>query len=146
MHKPFLASGFLYHSPTQQILLQQFKNGKDVTLALFQGSCTNGESPETVFQHCVEKALKTPIPASSIRPVYDYVHEKLGEHYIFYVELTSATPETYPSKNNSEWVPFMKIPKLTMSQQMRHDLIVAERVIRSLYEAAHPQDNPRKHH
>jgi hypothetical protein len=145
VHKPFYASGFLYHSPTQQILLQQFKDGNSINLVLFRGSSSNGENPQEVFQKCVEKALGTAIKTSSIHPIYDYVHEQLGEHFIFYAEVSDATPKTYASKNKTEWLPLTKVPKRSMSEQTHHDIVVGERVIRSLYEEAHPQDNP-KHH
>ena len=144
MHKPFYASGFLYHSPSQQILLQQFKNGNDVKLVLFRGSSSNGETPQAVFQKCVEKALGTSIPASSIHPVYDYVHDKLGEHFIFYVEIANVSPKAYAAKNTSEWCPLAKLSKYPMSEQTRHDIIVGERVIRSLFETANP--TPQRHH
>jgi hypothetical protein len=146
VHKPFYASGFLYHSPTQQILLQQFKNGNAVNLVLFRGSSRNGETPQAVFQQCVEKALGAKIDASQIHPVYDYVHEQLGEQFVFYVEVVDATPKEYKSKNKTEWLPFTKVPKRSMSEQTHHDIVVGERVIRSIYETAHPQDNPRRNH
>lgn len=146
MHKPFYASGFLYHSPTQQILLQQFSSGNSVNLVLFRGTSHNGEAPSVVFQKCVEKALGAAIPASSIHPIYDYVHDTLGEQFIFYVEVADATPKDYPSKNKTEWLPLTKVAKRTMSEQTHHDIVVGERVIRSIYETAHPQDNPRRHH
>jgi hypothetical protein len=146
VHKPFYASGFLYHSPTQQILLQQFKSGNSVNLVLFRGSSCNGETPQAVFQKCVEQALGTVIDASSIHPVYDYVHENLGEQFVFYVEVAGATPKEYKSKNKTEWLPLLKVPKRSMNEQTLHDIIVGERVIRSLYEKAHPQDNPRRNH
>lgn len=144
MHKPFYASGFIYHSPSQQILLQQFENGNDAKLVLFRGKNTNGENPETVFQKCVEKALGTTIPTSSIHPVYDYVHDKLGEHFIFYVEISEAAPAAYKSKNASTWCPLAKLSKYSMSEQTRHDIIVGVRVITSLVEAANP--TPPRHH
>lgn len=138
MHKPFYASGFLYHSPSQQILLQQFNSGDAVKLVLFRGKSQNGEDPKKVFQKSVEEALGAKINASQIRPVYDYVHDQLGEHYIFFVEVKDSKPKTYQSKNNAEWFSLSKLSKLTMSEQTRHDIIVGERVIRSLFEAANP--------
>lgn len=138
VHKSFYASGFLYHSPSQQILLQQFKDGNSVKLVLFRGKSKNGENPQTVFQRCIEKALGAKIPTSSIRPVYDYVHDQLGEHFIFFVEVPGSTPKSYSAKNKSEWFLLSKLSKYSMSEQTRHDIIVGERVIRSLVETAHP--------
>lgn len=145
MHKPFYASGFIYHQPTQQILLQQFTSGDDVKLVLFRGKSRNGHDPQTVFQKCIEKTLGITIKPSSVHPVYDYIHDQLGEHFIFYVEVRGATPKTYTSKNKTDWFPLSKLSKLAMSEQTRHDIVVSERVIRSLMELANPTPQVRHH-
>ena len=132
VHTSFYASGFLYHSPSQQILLQPLQNGDTVNLTLFHEKCERGKDPLTVFKHCVERALGTTIPTSSIHPVYDYVHDKLGEQYIFYVEVAGAEPKSYGAKNKAAWFSLLKLAKHEMSEQTRHDIIVGERVIRSL--------------
>jgi len=131
VHKSFYASGFLYHSPSQQILLQQ-QNHDDAHLVLFCEKSQNGNDPQTVFQHCIEKALGITLKASSLHPVYDYVHTRLGEHFIFYVEIAGITPTDYPSGNSTEWLPLSKLSKYSMTEQTRHDIIIGERVIRSL--------------
>ncbi len=145
MHKPFYASGFLYHSASQQILLQQLQSGDDVKLVLFGATSHKANDPQTVFQHCVEEALGVTIAASSIHPVYDYIHDKLGEHFIFYVEVADIMPRAYSSKNKSEWLLLSKLSKCNMSEQTRHDIIVGERVIRSLVESARAPQDPRRH-
>lgn len=132
MHKPFFASGFLYHPASQQILLQQFTSGDDINLVLFRGKSHKGRDPQAVFQHCVEEALGVTIATSSIHPVYDYILNRLGEQFIFYVEVEDTTPKTYSSKNKTEWFSLSKLSKHAMSEQTRHDIIVGERVIRSL--------------
>jgi hypothetical protein len=139
MHKPFYASGFLYHSSSQQILLQQLNNDTDAKLVMFSEKSSNGTDPQKVFQKCIEKILGITISPSSIHPVYDYVHDKLGEHFIFYVELKDATPKNFSSKNKTEWFSLSKLSKFKMSEQTRHDIIVGERVIRAIMEAAAPQ-------
>jgi len=133
VNKPFYASGFLYHSPSQQILLQQFGTDNNTKLALFSGVSHNGESPLIVFQRCVEKALGTIIPASSIRPVYDYIHDKQGEQYVFYVDVVDASPKEYKSKNKTEWFLIEKIDKYAMTEQTRHDIMIGGRVIRATH-------------
>jgi len=145
VHKPFYASGFLYHSPSQQILLQQLTNGEETKLSLFRTKSHRGNDPKAVFQQCIEQALGVAIPASSIRPVYDYIHDKLGEQFIFYVEVSGATPKTYASKNKAEWFSLSKLSKQAMSEQTRHDIIIGERVIRSIFETANPQPKPKRH-
>jgi hypothetical protein len=142
VHKPFYASGFLYHSTSHQILLQHLgNNNEDTKLVFFRGKSQNGNNPQTVFRQCVEDALGIPIPESSIHPVYDYVHDKLGEHFIFYVEVTDDKPVSYSSKNKTEWFSLSKLSKFNMSEQTRHDIVVGERVIRSLWEAANKPQN-----
>ncbi len=141
MHRPFYASGFLYHSSTQQILLQQ--PSLDASPVLFGGKGHKAKDPQAVFQRCVEQALGIAIPASSIHPVYDYRHNKLGECFIFYVEI--ADPEIYASKNKAKWFLLSKLSKFTMSEQTRHDIIVGERVIRSALESPQAHQSP-KHH
>jgi hypothetical protein len=135
MHKPFYASGFLYHQSTQQILLQHLTNdNEDSKLVFFRGKSQNGNNPQTVFRECVEEALGISIPESNIHPVYDYVHAQLGEHFIFFVEVTEVAPKTYKSKNKTEWFHLSKLSKFNMSEQTRHDIVVGERVIRALTE------------
>lgn len=143
MHKPFYASGFLFHVATEQILLQQTNIGDINNLTLFRGKSHSGGDPQSVFRRCVEEAIGIPIPASSIRPVYDYVHDKLGEHFIFYVEMTDITPKIFASKKNTAWFSLSKLTKQTMSEQTRHDIIVGLRVIQSLMDAKNPHVNPK---
>ena len=131
MHKPFYASGFLYHSNSQQILLQQQKTGEINHLTFFSGSSHNGTSPQIVFQKCVEKALGVPIKTTSIHPVYDYIHDKLVEDFIFYVDVSDTVTKTYASKTKTGWIALSKIAKSSMSEQTRHDIVVGERVIRA---------------
>ena len=145
VQKPFYASGFLYHSPSQQILLQQLKQGDGVKFVLFRGSSRKGRDPKVVFQQCVQEALGISIRASSIRPVYDYIHDKLGEQFIFYVEVAKISSTARTSKNKAEWFSLSKLSKHAMSEQTRHDIIVGERVIRSLIDSARPPQSPRHH-
>lgn len=132
MQKAFFASGFLYHSSSQQILLQQFTNGDTVTLSLFRGKSRNDTEPLVVFQRCIEETLGVKIKSSAIKPVYDYVHRNLGEHFIFFVEIGDTAAKSYASKSKTAWVSLAKLAKANMSEQTRHDIIIGERVIRSL--------------
>lgn len=131
MHKSFYASGFFYHSASQQILLQQQIHGDETKYVLFRGKSDKGSDPQTVFQQCVEEVLGSSIDASSIRPIYDYVHEKFGTHYIFYIEVTDIIPKKFTNKDQTKWIPLSKLTKHNMSEQTRHDIIVGERVIRA---------------
>ncbi len=145
MHKPFFASGFLYHATSQQILLQQLKKGEELKLVLFRGeSSGKHHNPQTVFQRYLESALGISFPISAIHLVYDYIDDKLGEQFIFFAEVTGETPPKY-SRSQAEWIPLAKLSKYKLSEQTRHDIIVGERVIRSLLEALHPPHNPPRH-
>ncbi len=137
VHKPIYASGFLYHSPTGQILLQQITQDTDTTFKLFSDVSPEGSDPQKVFLKCLEKSLGVKVAVSDIQPVYDYQPDGQGAKYIFYVEVTDAQPKTYKGKGNAAWLHLSKIGKANMSEQTRHDIVVGERVIRSLTEPAH---------
>lgn len=134
MHKTFYASGFLYHPASKQILLQQQAHGEEVKFALFRGKSDKGSDPQAVFQQCIEETLGSPVKSSAIRPVYDYMHEKFGMHFIFYIEITEVTLKKLKSKEETAWVSLAKLSKINMSEQTRHDIIVGERVIRASQE------------
>lgn len=145
MHTSFYASGFLYHQPSQQILLQQFQRGDTINHTLFRAKSRKGGVPRVVFQKCVEEALGVSIPSSAIHPVYDYIHDNLGEHFVFFVDVSNRAPQTYRSAIKTEWLTLSKLSKFPMSEQTRHDIIIGERVIRSLLEPPSTTQNP-KHH
>jgi len=138
VHKPFYASGFFYHSASQQILLQQQSHGEEIKFVLFRGKSEKGTEPLAVFKKCVEEAIGSSIDASSIRPIYDYVHEKFGTHFIFYIEVTEIIPKKLTNKEQTKWISLSKLTKHNMSEQTRHDIIVGERVIRASMEQAAP--------
>lgn len=138
MHKHFYASGFLFHGGTEQILLQQVETNDTSTLTFFRAKSRKKDMLRTVFQRCVQKTLGIPIADASIRPVYDYVHENLEEHYIFYVEMKHVTPTT----KNTAWFPLSKLAKQPMSEQTRHDIIVGIRVIGATLYSSNPLKSP----
>lgn len=88
-----------------------------------------------MFLHCIEKALGMSIALSSVCPVYDYIHDTLGEHFIFFIEATDVSPLTYPSNAKAGWFSLSKLSKLSMNEQTRHDIVIGERVI-------HSRENP----
>jgi len=139
VHTSFYASGFLYHSPSRQILLQQLNKGNDQRLVLFRAKSQKGKTPQTIFQDCIEKALDITIATTSIHLVYDYIHDNLGEHFIYFAEIADKTPPTYPSGNKTDWVSLSKLSKYPMSEQTRHDIIIGERVIQSLMKPPAPE-------
>lgn len=134
MQKPFYVSGFLYHSSSQQILLQQLSNKDGTHFALFRKKSVNGDDPITVFHQCIEGELGEKVSLSAIYPVYDYVHESLGEHYIFFAEVSGNSLKKYEKEDTSQWMPFSKFEKYPMGSQTKHDITIGQRVIRSRQE------------
>lgn len=138
MHKVFYASGFIYHSPSRQILLQQFQNGEDLKLTLFRGKSRKGEDPLAVFRRCIHETLGVNLDNASIMPIYDYIHDTLGDHFIFYVEVSDTVLPSQYSNDNVAWFSLTKLSKLNIAEQTKHDIIVGERVIRAAEELKQP--------
>lgn len=130
MHKVFYASGFLYHPPTQQILLQQLDT-TDLTLYTFGGENTDRESAEDAFRRIISSKLGIDLPKKAIHHIYDYFNEELGEHYyLFYAEIQKPTMN-FKLKENATvgWFPLKQLPRLKMTEQIRRDITVGQRVI-----------------
>lgn len=129
MHKPFYASGFLYNSVTQQILLQQNSDKSSPQHLSLSGKNRQKEQPQAAFQRIVQKLLKVQLKPAQICAVYDYYHSGLkANNYVFYAEVRSKS-RTIPS--NFSWFTFKQISKLPLDVQTRQDLIVTERVIKA---------------
>lgn len=131
VHKSFYASGFLYHSASRNILLQQSIQKNIKTLTLFRKKST-ATDPKAEFHEYLKKMLGIAIPLSSIFSVYDYTHSALGEQYIFYALLPNKASIESISPPNTEWIPLAKLTKYPMTEQTRHDIIIAERVMRAV--------------
>lgn len=130
MHKVFYASGFLYHPPTQQILLHQ-SDKDDLTLSTFRGKNVKNESPEDVFRRVVSEMLGLDLPPKHVLTVYDYFHQGLDAHY--YVLFAKVRKPSLDYKLNGTttigWFPLKQLPKLKLSEKVRQDIIVGQRVI-----------------
>ncbi len=128
MHKKFYASGFIHHLDSQQILLQQDTSSQDLSSQwfLFSGPHTEKESPETVFKNVVKDLLK--IKVDDVLSVYSYENEKENQT-IVYAEIESL--QEFPPKNGLvfNWFSFKDIPKLKITPQTKHDIVVGQRVI-----------------
>lgn len=132
MHKDFYASGFLYHIPSEQILLQQHQdsNSTSLTWSLFGGLMQPQESFKTAFQRIMYTSLKIRLIEETIFDVYDYFNENLGKNNgVVYAEL--AELEHFSAKKNITftWVNTRNINKLPISKQMKHDITIGQRVI-----------------
>lgn len=130
MHKNIYASGFIYHPPSQQILLQQSEPISNISSewSLFGGRCKEEQDPEVLFRNLVLKLLDTEI--RGVLPVYSYLNDNTGEfQYIFYSHMSEL--KNYSSKNNQifRWFTFKEVIKLKIKEQTKHDIVVGQRVI-----------------
>jgi hypothetical protein len=131
--KSFYTSGFLYHSPTHQILLQQYAPDDKQPLTLFQVKGSKGENPSDVFHRFIQETLDITLSADAVLPIYDYVHNRLGDQFVFYVD-TKEMIQPANETNATTWVPLAKLSKAHLAEQTRHDIIIGERVIRAALE------------
>ncbi|MBU3978785.1 hypothetical protein KKE68_03745, partial [Patescibacteria group bacterium] len=98
MHNNFYASGFLYHPPSQQILLQQKVSIDNMSSEwlLFGGVYQEKEDPEELFRNLVLDLLDMEI--REVLPVYSYLNENSDEfQYIVYSQLGEL--RNFSSKN-----------------------------------------------
>ena len=131
MHKDFYASGFLYHSRTQRILLQQ-KNtaGRTPEWCLLGDSGHNNEKAEEAFVRIIEKILHVNLKPSNIKSIYTYFHDTLGkDNFVSYAKVTKM--QKFPPKNGNVfgWFSFKEVVKLKLSAQTKQDITVGQRVI-----------------
>ena len=132
MHRPFYASGFLYHPASQQILLQQpITSPNPSPWALFEGAPVGKETPEKTFQRLVAKSLSLKLNLRDIYPVYFYRGGGQDRH-IIYAQIKTA--KNFPPKKGVTfgWFSFKQVNKLAISVQAKHDIAVAQRVIAAL--------------
>ena len=127
MHKKFYASGFIYHLPSQRILLQQSQSTNSPWV-LFGIEHTESEQPEEVFKNTLHKLLKVEI--TSIHPIYSYLNETAkSSHTLLYA--TTESLQEFPPKDGFtfRWFSFKEVLKIPASEQTKHDIVVGQRVI-----------------
>ena len=124
------ASGFIFHPPTQQILLQQ--TSPETVWSLIGGTHVSTETAEKAFQRIVKSVLKINIALSSIHPIYAYIREDMGrKHSILFAEILDI--KKIPTKKGTlfTWFSRKQITKLPLDPQTKQDIIVGQRVIDS---------------
>jgi hypothetical protein len=133
MHKDFYASGFLYHFPTQQILLQQIQaldTSTSIPWVLF-GDTNRANETEAArtFQRVINDELNHELELEDILPVYQFFDkERSLPHFVFYAQVADDALESV-SGRALQWFNFKKLHRTTMSKQTRQNIIVAQRVI-----------------
>lgn len=82
------------------------------------------------------------LPLEAINPVYDYFYEKIGtNHYVQYAEVHNKDLfSDLHQKGVVEWFPILKISKLKLSSQEKHDIIIGQRVIRAAEESKYKEE------
>ncbi|OGC91716.1 hypothetical protein A3D85_01540 [Candidatus Amesbacteria bacterium RIFCSPHIGHO2_02_FULL_47_9] len=143
MTKSYRVSGFLFHEGSQQVLLHQPKSQQDQTWSMFTGEGKKND-PQAFFRHLLSKILRESSIIKNIYPVYSYFNPSLRKtHYIFYVPVSE--PKDFQTRLSSalSWFTFKQISKLPLSPQAKHDIVIAQRVIRAqiplpAHQPAHP--------
>lgn len=133
MHKDFYASGFLYHSHSQQILLQKLNSKtEDTKWSLFEKKNQDKENPEETFSNIIYSHLHLKLKPNSIYPIYNYTQSHENKNiYIYYGKITKLEKLNSTSKVTFSWFTFKQIHKLNISEQTRQDIIIGQRVIDS---------------
>lgn len=135
MHKHFYASGFLYHPPTRQILLQQqnFPPNTSYLWSLFGGTRLDKEEAEATFQRIIRKLLGVKLNLSAIYPVYSYPSKGIYKnHHIVYAEVKEIQNFSPRRRLVFSWFTFKQILKLPLAEQTKHDITIGQRVIDAL--------------
>lgn len=114
--------GFLYHSETQKVLLQQNPADPELTWSLLES--LNGEN----FQETIEELLKFKLHEKAIYPIYDYV-AKGKKRFVYYGEVKNLKNFMETQNSRFAWFTQKEILKLKLSPQTKQDLIVGQRVI-----------------
>jgi len=133
VHKTFYASGFLYHSDSAKILLQQTKTSDSEALwALLECEGKGSEAKGENFKQLVQKLLKTKLSPKQVHVIYDYYHPGLGKkYYVSYAEIDTFKEFPPVGKTIFAWFTQKEISKLKISKLTKQDIIVGQRVINS---------------
>jgi hypothetical protein len=129
MHKDFYASGFLFHALSNQILLQQHTSSSVVSPWSLIGNFSEGKpDPESVFKETVKTFLGLTLDV--VYPVYSYeVETSKNPQHIFYGELPDVQNFSPHKELVFSWFTFKQVISLNTSDQVKHDVIIGQRVI-----------------
>lgn len=130
MHKDFYAGGFLFNPYSEKILLQQHTTDPQSSSPwfLFGNACFEQDSPNEIFTKKIFELLN--IKIKDVFSVYSYTNEfVLKKQSIVYAEFEKL--QNFPSKNGYSfaWFSFKEVLKLQITKQMKHDIVVGQRVI-----------------
>jgi len=134
VHNSNYASGFLYHPSTEKILLQLTPENRNASLwSLFSDRQTD-EDRSDFFQKIIFDQLRILLQLTAIVPIYDYMRPAQRETYfIYYAEVKSVDMKLRPKRGCTvRWFSLKEITKLALPPQVRHDIMIGTRVIRSI--------------
>lgn len=149
MHKLFYASGFLYHTPTEQILLRQVSTDKapSPTWHMVGGIASKEEESIDTFKRYIHDLIDVKLDAKRVFAVYDYFHNTHNTmHYVFYAEVKKLIAIPADDKRGLSWVTFKQTTKLPFDAQTKQDVIIAERVIKAQARSDAPPEPEVIHH
>ena len=127
MHKTLYASGFIYHLPTEQILLQKLQSIVSPWI-LFEQIYIEHEQPETIFKDNILKLLC--IKIDTVYPIYSYINETTKNNRSLFYATTEDLQEFLPKDNYMfRWFSFKEVLKIQTTEQTKHDIVVGQRVI-----------------
>lgn len=132
MHNLFYASGFLYNSRSQQILLLQSQDKDDTTplWSMLSGRNTEEEEAHITFQKLISKLLSLELKHKNIYPIYDYFNSELDStNFVFYAEVKKSPKFDLFKNGTLHWINFSDTLKLLFTEHTKQDLVVGERVI-----------------
>jgi hypothetical protein len=130
MHKDFYAGGFLFNTNSEKILLQQHTGDPQLSSPwfLFGNTCYEQDSPNEIFTKKIFELLN--IKIKKVFSIYSYTNESvLKKQSIVYSEFEKL--QDFPAKNGFSfaWFSFKEVLKLQTTKQMKHDIVVGQRVI-----------------
>ncbi|HYK08049.1 MAG TPA: hypothetical protein VEW42_00945 [Candidatus Eisenbacteria bacterium] len=132
MLKGYYVNGFLYHEPTNQILLQQLQSTSP-SWSLFESEeVEENTSPVATFAELIHNTLQLKLVIKTIQEVYSYLNEEVNKNYsITYAPVTSLKTALATPRDGKiyKWFGPREILKLNLSAQTRHDVTVGQRVI-----------------
>lgn len=130
MLKGFYVSGFLYHEPTNQILLQQIQSSSPYWSLFESEEVEESANPAATFASLIHNTLQLTLVIKTIQEVYTYLNEDVNKNYsITYAPVRSLKTAICENGKICKWFGPREILKLNLSPQTRHDVTVGQRVI-----------------
>lgn len=132
MSKQVCVSGILFDTKKEQLLLVKQTSSENSPWEMVCALVS--EASPQAFTSIISSKLGCTISSKAIRDVYDYddTHRKLS-CYVYVSLIDSESLDIQPAEDISVgWFTFKQIGKLPIPAQIKHDCVIAERVIKSV--------------